>query len=235
MRVWILLVGLVTLCTACGGEDGDCRYDDECGPNEVCTGSFCQRLKCTQNADCGSPPSCPGKWDDFGDADAQLQSGCHRRCNNLTRGVPICQAVECTTHAGPPADVAAIECDKGKSCVVVGNTPRCISKGDGGIACKDADDCASPTPFCDVRPSQPDGWGACSEIEVPSDTPLPPIRTPESSSTSNSSSSSNSNSNSSSNSSSTCCKVCTGSQACGDSCISRSSTCRTIGGCACNG
>jgi hypothetical protein len=31
-----------------------------------------------------------------------------------------------------------------------------------------------------------------------------------------------------------CCKVCTDSQACGDSCISRSSECHTYGGCACD-
>lgn len=34
---------------------------------------------------------------------------------------------------------------------------------------------------------------------------------------------------------SACCKVCTGSQACGDSCISRNKSCHKAPGCACNG
>lgn len=32
-----------------------------------------------------------------------------------------------------------------------------------------------------------------------------------------------------------CCKVCRTGKACGDSCISRTDTCRKSGGCACNG
>lgn len=32
-----------------------------------------------------------------------------------------------------------------------------------------------------------------------------------------------------------CCKVCTSSKACGDSCIPKSSTCNKSSGCACNG
>lgn len=32
-----------------------------------------------------------------------------------------------------------------------------------------------------------------------------------------------------------CCRVCTNSCACGDSCISCSKTCRVPAGCACNG
>lgn len=32
-----------------------------------------------------------------------------------------------------------------------------------------------------------------------------------------------------------CCKVCKGSRACGSSCISYSKTCKTFGGCACQG
>src|SRR4051812_32778563 len=35
--------------------------------------------------------------------------------------------------------------------------------------------------------------------------------------------------------SSGCCKVCKSGQACGDSCISTSQTCKVGGGCACNG
>ena len=34
---------------------------------------------------------------------------------------------------------------------------------------------------------------------------------------------------------SSCCKVCTSSKACGDSCISKSKTCNVGRGCACNG
>ena len=33
----------------------------------------------------------------------------------------------------------------------------------------------------------------------------------------------------------TCCKVCRTGKACGDTCISRSDTCRKGAGCACNG
>lgn len=32
-----------------------------------------------------------------------------------------------------------------------------------------------------------------------------------------------------------CCKICKTGKACGDTCIARSQTCRTSGGCACNG
>lgn len=32
-----------------------------------------------------------------------------------------------------------------------------------------------------------------------------------------------------------CCKICRVGKACGDSCISLSSTCHKIGGCACDG
>lgn len=32
-----------------------------------------------------------------------------------------------------------------------------------------------------------------------------------------------------------CCKVCKTGKACGDTCIARDKTCRTSGGCACNG
>jgi hypothetical protein len=32
-----------------------------------------------------------------------------------------------------------------------------------------------------------------------------------------------------------CCKVCRDGKACGDTCISKSSTCNKGGGCACNG
>ena len=32
-----------------------------------------------------------------------------------------------------------------------------------------------------------------------------------------------------------CCKVCTGGKACGDSCIGKTETCTKPGGCACNG
>lgn len=32
-----------------------------------------------------------------------------------------------------------------------------------------------------------------------------------------------------------CCRVCRTGKACGDTCIARNETCRTSGGCACNG
>jgi len=32
-----------------------------------------------------------------------------------------------------------------------------------------------------------------------------------------------------------CCKVCTTGKACGDTCIAKDATCKTPGGCACNG
>lgn len=32
-----------------------------------------------------------------------------------------------------------------------------------------------------------------------------------------------------------CCKTCTASKACGDSCIPRNQSCSKFGGCACNG
>lgn len=34
---------------------------------------------------------------------------------------------------------------------------------------------------------------------------------------------------------SACCKVCTDSKPCGDSCIARNQTCNKFGGCACSG
>jgi hypothetical protein len=33
----------------------------------------------------------------------------------------------------------------------------------------------------------------------------------------------------------TCCRVCKEGKPCGDTCIARTSTCRTSGGCACQG